>query len=1191
MKDVRTGSRRSRRFVKVLLLLAAIAALLLFSSIVSSAMPGASSCTASGCHLGVTTSGSITHPDINCDTSGCHDGYGFASFDSSDHIGESCTYCHSASFPAVPQHTDANLAAPHVTTTVGCTDCHSSSLIPTHEVNPAFTCQTCHSSTNAAVQTAIAAGNTACIACHPGADGHVSLHDDGTTDPGCLSCHDSNTSAEHGDVCATCHNSADPVVIAAIAANDVTCDACHDVVTAHDALHEGGTADPGCLSCHDGNISTEHGGTCATCHNSTDPVVIAAIAANDVTCDACHDLGTAHAVFHDGGTADPTCLSCHNANVSTEHLDNCALCHSSTDPVVIAAIAANDVSCGACHTVATAHDAFHLNGTADPTCLSCHDANISVEHGGTCATCHSSADPVVIAAIAANDTSCGACHTVATAHSVFHDGATADPTCLSCHDANASTEHGDVCATCHSSADPVVIAAIAANDVTCGACHTVATAHDAFHLNGTADPACLACHDANISVEHGGTCATCHSSTDPAVIAAIAANDTSCGACHDTAAAHDAYHLNGTADPTCLACHDANISTEHGGTCATCHSSADPAVIAAIAANDTSCGACHDLGTAHVAFHNGGTVDPTCLACHDGNVSTEHGDACATCHSSADPAVMAAIAANDVTCGACHNVAAAHDALHDGGTTDPSCLECHDSNISVEHSADCATCHESVDPTVVNAIATNQVACTACHGAIDHSGAHTGIASPECGDCHGSDVSGIHASCTVCHNPVAPVGATCVSCHTEIDLGSHGFPFYNGPYNPEYAGYLSWGYAEIQSGSAGSSPHGNYTTSSTKCAICHAVHRADPDGVVLTAWGGVGSAVPAFSSTMAPFESCFFCHGNGATFTDRTVEFFVTATGVLSPHTTCGRCHTASPHGAGGSHYPLLASKLINQHADYQIHYDLTAGANGVSLDMFDLTNESLVAQGTTLATGYLCVGCHGSATNQHVFAVNERGAQPAIHYGTLNGDGHAFQAAVTGHQVWIGASETWSNPGTWYSGGGAHDYYLAIYKYVIGGVERWFKVNDATTFYEITVGSAGDPADRIGGPFTSAAIVAMGTFESQIAYNNAYGCAACHDARRTNGQPAFPHGYVNSAGAPAPKWSNRTEGLFDGTTLDTSFIWLTKAADADDARTLVNATLQSGTTQKVWSDANQDGVCLKCHVAGDGSEGVGITY
>jgi cytochrome c553 len=258
---------------------------------------------------------------------------------------------------------------------------------------------------------------------------------------------------------------------------------------------------------------------------------------------------------------------------------------------------------------------------------------------------------------------------------------------------------------------------------------------------------------------------------------------------------------------------------------------------------------------------------------------------------------------------------------------------------------------------------------------------------------------------------------------------------------------------------------------------------------------------------------------------------------------------------------------------------------------MFDLSNVTKVDQGMTLGTGYLCVGCHGSNTNEHVFAVNERGATPALHY-TANpiapGD-HAAPGNVTGHQVWIGAGSDWYNPGTWYSGGGAHDYYLATYAYTIGGVKRFFKVVDAATFQEVDAAGA-----NIGSPVSAASIQALG-WDSTIAFNNAYGCGACHDATRTNGKLAFPHGYVNDAGAPAPKFSNRTEGIWDATNgvLQTSFIWMTKADDANGAKSLVYATGQAPafTSQRVNIDANPDGMCLKCHLSGDKSEGVGRTY
>ncbi len=53
--------------------------------------------------------------------------------------------------------------------------------------------------------------------------------------------------------------------------------------------------------------------------------------------------------------------------------------------------------------------------------------------------------------------------------------------------------------------------------------------------------------------------------------------------------------------------------------------------------------------------------------------------------------------------------------------------------------------------------------------------------------------------------------------------------------------------------------------------------------------------------------------------------------------------------------------------------------------------------------------------------------------------------------------------------------------------------------------------------------------------------------------------------------------------------MWLTTAADADDAR-VVSGKVATGTTGN-GVIATQDGLCLKCHVSGDGTAGVGITY
>ena len=107
-----------------------------------------------------------------------------------------------------------------------------------------------------------------------------------------------------------------------------------------------------------------------------------------------------------------------------------------------------------------------------------------------------------------------------------------------------------------------------------------------------------------------------------------------------------------------------------------------------------------------------------------------------------------------------------------------------------------------------------------------------------------------------------------------------------------------------------------------------------------------------------------------------------------------------------------------------------------------------------------------------------------------------------------------------------------------------------------------------------------MGAFYTgRVAFNDANSCQACHDAKRANGASAFPHGYVDAAGEYAPK-----------SQAGASLIWLTTAADADDARTILPTPGSTSGTADVTL-LSSDGACLKCHVSGDETEGVGHTY
>lgn len=269
--------------------------------------------------------------------------------------------------------------------------------------------------------------------------------------------------------------------------------------------------------------------------------------------------------------------------------------------------------------------------------------------------------------------------------------------------------------------------------------------------------------------------------------------------------------------------------------------------------------------------------------------------------------------------------------------------------------------------------------------------------------------------------------------------------------NENYYGYASWTAAVNAEATNGTSPHGNYTTSTNKCAVCHSVHKAAATGKVLTAWTGYVKA----NTTMDPYQSCMWCHGTSSPL------FAVSTIGnaaTLSPHGYCGRCHTASVHGAGGSAYPALKAKMLNTGGDADIAVDLAAINTNVAIDMTTNTGAGAVAVGT----GYICGACHSSSSL--ALPVTALGQVPAK-------GGVAAGSVVTGHKIIAAVSTTWNEDG---SKG-------AYYSGMVSGV-------------------AGD---------------------SQVVFNAATGCKSCHDARfgdQTTGALAFPHNYVNSVGGVAAK-------------------------------------------------------------------------
>ncbi|MDP2232452.1 MAG: hypothetical protein Q8K89_02360, partial [Actinomycetota bacterium] len=408
-----------------------------------------------------------------------------------------CSECHGATLDSA--HLEATTIVDGVEH-ASCSVCHRPDYLA-----PTADCTSCHFTFND----------------HYDEQAHVSTWTlDGCTGDGCHT--SNALMAEHeaartGFTCVDCH--AAPMSADAIAAGDTACNACHTSIVENDAhrvvhwanpllvsgtfpaiqpnysyyLGTAGTAPTtDCIGCHTSNIVDEHMGLqesgnwvrlprgdrtgtpydCATCHNSLDPQVMSAIALDQTACDACHTVhGPIPVVHRSTYVQDPPvdCSGCHSSDLSVVHngfmatvtdsgrtLSGCDMCHGYYDSdgprgvEVQDAIAARDTRCTACHadyhgdmeahkatTSASVDDCGRCHGPAVDGALNVEPIHFGAAEG-SCAVCHSNTARVPdISAVTAE---CTSCHVVA--GETYHRAANAkhtftgmDPGCTAagCH--------------------------------------------------------------------------------------------------------------------------------------------------------------------------------------------------------------------------------------------------------------------------------------------------------------------------------------------------------------------------------------------------------------------------------------------------------------------------------------------------------------------------------------------------------------------------------------------------------------------------------------------------------------------------------------------------------------------------------------------------------------------------------------
>jgi len=222
-----------------------------------------------------------------------------------------------------------------------------------------------------------------------------------------------------------------------------------------------------------------------------------------------------------------------------------------------------------------------------------------------------------------------------------------DTTCQSCHQ---RTEHVmNNCGKCHGTNLDAYKPVYPLDD--CYNCHFGSKNYPAAYHSGGLPLSIRPDHPVQVT----DSCVECHTKTWATGIPAY----------HDTVNTAE-RHM--TTSAGCEQCHASSLTREHQQrtdadgnnlNCFTCHTSTENSVQEAVSAKDSSCSACHSLGSdgGHPAHNNG--LDASCQTCHTESILSEpqfHSqNGCQVCHGeSAKEIVKYSISAKNTSCFSCH---------------------------------------------------------------------------------------------------------------------------------------------------------------------------------------------------------------------------------------------------------------------------------------------------------------------------------------------------------------------------------------------------------------------------------------------------------------------------------------------------------------------------------------------------------
>jgi len=478
--------------------------------------------------------------------------------------------------------------------------------------------------------------------------------------------------------------------------------------------------------------------------------------------------------------------------------------------------------------------------------------------------------------------------------------------------------------------------------------------------------------------------------------------------------------------------------------------------------------------------------------------------------------------------------------------------------------------------------------------------------------------------------------------------------------NPARPGYLTWDQAltimqktqqdswdndtqgipyPINTGAMGAldgpvnNPHGGYATTTTKCAVCHSVHRAIAINADGSSFEGTGLSYNAcLTGEVSTCENCHATTGGGAasSLVEWPDENDAQAATNPSAHTlaagggSCIMCHQGRIHGGEGSQYWGMNAYMLGNPGsqdkwswdgntptdDYQGYETADARIDGEMAANASTKGITDVFYTTVDSPDY---NNYGIPTNSWSLATDVNGIQDPDGIGhvtpaqmaAIKANAAGYTCARTGcHQNSMFSVNQWGfsaprdNNGLGASLTDASDLVSITGHRTLPGASA-----DAT----LSFGQAGGsmcgpchPGNYSGGFRAYGAGGLLAPADSAAVHSTAYGCDQCHDmVGVATGTTAWPHAngqisvyeWANSADDPDAYTTigYRPETVND-TVADGTNLWMYAANTAQCNQGAPGAgdtgILDSGV--KVVANAIgpegtiTDGVCLKCHVAID---------